>query len=437
MVVSDWNSVGELIPHGIANDGGTAARKALAAGVDMDMESNLYHEYLLEQVKSGKLREAQIDEAVRRVLRVKFALGLFENPYTDEKRENRGPLAKENLEAARAAAERSFVLLLKNELLGSRRVLPLSNDGQSVALIGPLADDAGEMLGSWGAHGQAKDVVTLKSALTQRLGAGHVKYAKGGEILTATDEQIGEAVAAAREADVAVLALGRRAGNDGGGGFPSAPGFAGTAGGTAGEGGGDRKPVVLVLFSGRPLTLTWAFGHVPAVLEVWSPGVQAGPAIVRSHASHPSSECGQGRRSPHAARWRNLVPHGLDSPGRAMHRDRSELLPYVPDLRKDKFHLWISKWHAIPSIVIAVVFYFIGGWPWVMWGVFLRTVVSLHATWLVNSATHMWGSQRFATGDLSRNSFWVADLTFGEGWPITTTTPRNRRVTASSGMSST
>jgi stearoyl-CoA desaturase (delta-9 desaturase) len=99
-----------------------------------------------------------------------------------------------------------------------------------------------------------------------------------------------------------------------------------------------------------------------------------------------------------------------------MHRDRSELLPYVPDLRKDKFHLWISKWHAIPSIALAVVFYFIGGWPWLMWGVFLRTVVSLHATWLVNSATHMWGSQRFATGDLSKNSFWVAVLTFGEGW---------------------
>jgi stearoyl-CoA desaturase (delta-9 desaturase) len=102
--------------------------------------------------------------------------------------------------------------------------------------------------------------------------------------------------------------------------------------------------------------------------------------------------------------------------GRAMHRDRSELLPYVPDLRKDKFHLWISKWHVIPSIVVAIIFYFIGGWPWVFWGVFVRSVMSLHFTWLVNSATHIWGSQRFDTGDMSTNSLWVAILTFGEGW---------------------
>ena len=99
-----------------------------------------------------------------------------------------------------------------------------------------------------------------------------------------------------------------------------------------------------------------------------------------------------------------------------MHRDRSELLPYVPDLRKDKFHLWISKWHAVPTVLVAVLFYAIGGWPWVFWGVFVRTVLSLHFTWLVNSATHMWGSQRFDTGDTSKNSFWVAVLTFGEGW---------------------
>ncbi len=282
MVVSDWNSVGELIPHGIANDGGTAARKALAAGVDMDMESNLYHEYLMEQVNSGKLREAKVDEAVRRVLRVKFALGLFENPYTDEKRENHGPLGKENLEVARAAAERSFVLL-KNELLGSRRVLPLNGDTPSVALIGPLADDAGEMLGSWGAHGQAKDVVTLKKALTERLGAERVKYAKGGEIRTATDEQINAAVATAREADVAILALGE-----------DAPEMTAEAASRAyldlpgrqeellEKVAGTGKPVVLVLFSGRPLTLTWAFAHVPAVLAAWFPGVQAGPALVRT-----------------------------------------------------------------------------------------------------------------------------------------------------------
>jgi beta-glucosidase len=282
LAVSDWDAVGELIPHGIANDGATAAFKAFAAGVDMDMESNLYHEHLVDLVKAGKVSESQIDEAVRRVLRVKFALGLFDNPFTEEARENHGPLPKENLDVARAAAERSFVLL-RNEPLGSRRVLPLNGDTHTVALIGPLADDAGEMLGSWGAHGQAKDVVTLRSAFTQRLGADRVKYAKGGEITTATDEQISAAVEAARAADVTVLALGEDAGE--------MTGEAGSRAHLVLPGRQEEllekvtatgKPAVLILFSGRPLILNWAFEHVPAVVAAWFPGVQAGPALLRT-----------------------------------------------------------------------------------------------------------------------------------------------------------
>jgi len=144
--------------------------------------------------------------------------------------------------------------------------------------------------------------------------------------------------------------------------------------------------------------------------------MEGGPiAWVATHRIHHQNTDKEG--DPHSPRDGGIWSHlGWIITGRAMHRDRTELLPYVPDLRKDKFHLWISKWHVIPSVVLAVIFYLIGGWPWVMWGVFLRTVVSLHATWLVNSATHIWGSQRFATGDLSRNSLWVAILTFGEGW---------------------
>jgi beta-glucosidase len=282
LAVSDWDAVGELIPHGIANDGATAAFKAFAAGVDMDMESNLYHEHLVDLVNAGKVSEAQVDEAVRRVLRVKFALGLFDNPFTDEARENHGPLPNENLDVARIAAERSLVLL-RNEPLGSRRVLPLNGEMHTVALIGPLADDPGEMLGSWGAHGQAKDVVTLRSAFTQRLGADRVKYAKGGEITTATDEQISAAVEAARSADVAVLALGEDAGE--------MTGEAGSRAHLVLPGRQEEllekvtatgKPVVLILFSGRPLILNWAFENVPAVVAAWFPGVQAGPALLRT-----------------------------------------------------------------------------------------------------------------------------------------------------------
>jgi beta-glucosidase len=279
--VSDFGSLAELIPHGIALDGKTAARKALTAGLDMDMEGNLYHPYLADLVKSGRVSSAQLDEAVRRVLRVKVALGLFEKPYTDESREIHGALPAEKLEAARTAAERSFVLL-KNEKSGPGPVLPLAKSLSTIALIGPLADDAQNMLGSWAGRGRPEDAVTLKAALIQKLGAEHVKYAKGADILTTSDAQIEEAVAAARNADMVLIALGENAsemtGEAASRAYLDLPGRQEELLEKVAAAG---KPVALLLFTGRPLTLPWAFAHVPAVLEAWFPGVQAGPALVR------------------------------------------------------------------------------------------------------------------------------------------------------------
>ena len=102
--------------------------------------------------------------------------------------------------------------------------------------------------------------------------------------------------------------------------------------------------------------------------------------------------------------------------GKTMQRNSAELLPFVPELRQDRFHKWISRWHWVPITALAVLLFAVGGWRYVLWGIFLRTVIGLHSTWLVNSATHMWGRQRFRTRDDSRNSLWVALLTFGEGW---------------------
>ena len=278
---SDFGAVHELMAHGIANDGEMAAYRAFSAGLDMDMEGNIYHQYLAQLVKSGKISEARVDESVRRVLRVKFALGLFDHPYTDESREKSGPLAQENLDLARKAAEQSFVLL-RNEAINSRHLLPLTSQEQTVALIGPLADDAGEMLGSWGGHGQASDVITLKTALTQRLGAERVKYAKGAEFRTATDEQINAAVDAARSADVAILTLGEEAGTMTAEAASRAHlDLPGRQEELLEKVCATGKPVVLLLFTGRPLTLPWAFAHVPAVMEAWYPGLRAGPALVR------------------------------------------------------------------------------------------------------------------------------------------------------------
>jgi fatty-acid desaturase len=143
--------------------------------------------------------------------------------------------------------------------------------------------------------------------------------------------------------------------------------------------------------------------------------LQGGPiAWVATHRVHHQNTDREG--DPHSPRDGGFWAHmGWIITGKTMHNMSAELLPYVPDLRKDRFHVWIDRWHWIPSAVLGGALAMVG-WQYLMWGLFFRATLGLHATWLVNSATHMWGSQRFATGDTSRNSFWVALLTFGEGW---------------------
>ena len=282
IVDSDYTSLAELINHGIANDGATAARKAFLAGVDVDMVSSLYHDHLAQLVKSGEVPEAAVDEAVRRVLRVKFALGLFEHPYTDEAKEAAAMLQKESVLLARTAAEESFVLL-KNAAAGSAPILPLSAGVKNIALIGPLANDKGNMLGSWGGLGRPQDVITLRTALNERVGAQNVHYAKGAEITAGTDDQLTEAVKVAEQADIAILALGENAGEMTGEAASRAfLGFPGRQEELLEKVVATGKPCVLLIFSGRPLTLPWAFQHVPAVMAAWFPGIQAGPALART-----------------------------------------------------------------------------------------------------------------------------------------------------------
>ncbi|MFY9559512.1 MAG: fatty acid desaturase [Terriglobales bacterium] len=144
--------------------------------------------------------------------------------------------------------------------------------------------------------------------------------------------------------------------------------------------------------------------------------LQGGPiGWVATHRLHHQNSDKEG--DPHSPRDGGFWAHmGWIITGDAVHNKTTALLPYVPDLRKDKFMIWISKWHWIPMVILAVAVLVLGGWRYVMWGIFLRTVVGLHATYLVNSATHIWGSRRFLTSDTSTNNFWVALLSFGEGW---------------------
>lgn len=282
-VVSDYGAIAELIPQGVAKDGATAARKAFLAGVDMDMESDLYGKQLPALVKSGQVPESTIDDAVRRILRVKFALGLFDHPYTENGNASSAP-TQDDLVAARTAAEESFVLLKNGEGPGQTSVLPLAANTRTIALIGPLADDAAQMLGSWAAKGEAGDAVTLRAALGKRLEDNHGKllYAKGTDITGTSDAGFAEAVSAAKQADVVVMALGEDAnwmtGEAASRAHLDLPGnqeslleaIAATG-----------KPVVLLVFSGRPIILNWAAQHVGAIVEVWFPGIQAGPALAR------------------------------------------------------------------------------------------------------------------------------------------------------------
>jgi sn-1 stearoyl-lipid 9-desaturase len=144
--------------------------------------------------------------------------------------------------------------------------------------------------------------------------------------------------------------------------------------------------------------------------------LEGGPmAWVGTHRVHHQNTDKEG--DPHSPNDGGLWAHmGWIMTGKAMHNSVSELLPYMPDLRRDKFHVWITKWHWVPLTVLGVVLLATGGLPFLLWGIFMRTTLGLHATWLVNSATHMWGSRRFLTTDTSTNNWWVALLTFGEGW---------------------
>jgi beta-glucosidase len=284
VVISDYGAIREIMSHGTALDGRAAARKALSAGVDIDLESNLYSRWLAELVPSGEVPEEKIDEAVRRILRIKFALGLFDRPYTPEPATGeklRSDLA--DVEFARTVAERSFVLL-KNASLGARTTLPLDPKTRTIALIGSLADSAADMLGCWRARADAADVVTLRAALTSRMrqAGGQVLYAAGTKILTEDDSGFVEAVAAAKQADVVLMAVGEDSQWMSGEAASRAHlGLPGNQQQLLEAVAATGKPIVLIVFSGRPLTLTWAANHVPAILQAWFPGVQAGPALVR------------------------------------------------------------------------------------------------------------------------------------------------------------
>jgi beta-glucosidase len=275
IVVSDYESVRELINHGLAADDAEAARYGLGSGIDMEMVSRTYNKNIPRLLSEGKISQSVIDEAVRRILRIKFRLGLFEKPYADEARESAVVASRDNLSAAREIAARS-VVLLRNE----RETLPLGKDSKSIAVIGPLADSQKDVLGSWTGDGRAEDAVTLLAGIKAKVSPNTtVAYAKGVEISGDSTDGIAEAARLAARSDVAILAVGESAEMSGEAASRSSLDLPGRQLDLVKAVVATGKPTVVVLMNGRPLTINWVAENAPAILETWFAGTQAGHAV--------------------------------------------------------------------------------------------------------------------------------------------------------------
>ncbi len=290
LVVSDYTAIWELLFHGFAADSAEAGRKALAAGVDMDMVSGIYMHKLAEEVQSGRLPEALVDEAVRRVLRIKYRLGLFEDPYRycrDPERERRLLLAPEHRRLAREVATKAIVLL-KNE----GNLLPLADTLRTVAVIGALAADSASVLGPWAATGRPGEAVTILEGLRAALPQVRVLYAPGyaeappwgfqeivAAALSADTSRFAEAVAVAQQADVVILVLGEHRELSGEAASRASVELPGVQEALARRILATGKPVVVVLMNGRPLAIPYLAESAPAILETWFLGSEMGHAV--------------------------------------------------------------------------------------------------------------------------------------------------------------
>ena len=289
-VVSDWGSIKELVNHGYAKDTNDATEMAINSGSDMDMESYAYLNYLNDLIKNGIVNETTINDAVRRVLKAKFELGLFENPYKycNEAYENATIGKPEFQEGVLDIAKKSIVLL-KNEA----NLLPLKKSGQKIALIGALANDKNSPLGNWRLAADDNTAVSVIEGL-QKYKGNQLSYTKGAdvivgetrfskEVIVNTTDKSGfeEAIAIAKKAEVVIMVLGENGYQSGEGRSRTDIGLPGVQQELLEAVYAVNKNIVLVLNNGRPLALPWAADHVPAIVEAWQLGSQSGNAIAQ------------------------------------------------------------------------------------------------------------------------------------------------------------
>lgn len=276
-VVTDYTSINEMVPHGYSKDLKQAAEQAINAGVDMDMQGAAYYDHLESLVEEGKVSMSTIDQAVGNILRLKFKLGLFEDPYrySDAEREKTKVMTKAHRQAARDVAKKSIVLL-KNE----DKVLPIKKDVKTIAVIGPLADSQRDLIGSWSAAGDHTLAVTVLQGITERAGSSvKILHAKGAEIEGLDTNGFEQALQIAGKADHIILALGEAYWMSGEAASRSDLDLPGVQRQLAEKVIALGKPTTTVLMSGRPLTIEWLDKLPGAILETWFLGTEAGNAI--------------------------------------------------------------------------------------------------------------------------------------------------------------
>ena len=274
LVVTDWNSMGEMINHGFGTDRKDVARKSLEAGVDMDMMTYGFLSHLEELVHSGAVKESAIDQAVRNILRVKILLGLFENPYVDVEAGKAVQYAPEHLAAAQKTAEESAILL-KND-----GVLPLKADAvRNILVTGPMADAPHDQLGTWAFDGQSAHTVTPLKALQERF-PGKVTFVQGLKNSRSRRERFDDVVAAARRADVVLVFLGEEAILSGEAHSLADLNLKGAQSELLAALKATGKPVVATVMAGRPLTIERDLPNCGALLYAFHPGTMGGPALV-------------------------------------------------------------------------------------------------------------------------------------------------------------
>lgn len=276
-VVSDWNSIGELIPHGVAKDLKQAAELGINATVDMDMEANAYYTHLANLVREGKVDIKLVDDAVRRVLIAKFKLGLFDDPfkYCSEEREKKTIKSKEIVEATKEVALESIVLL-KNE----KNILPIDKKLKSIAVVGYLAKSTSDPLGGWSALGDSNDVVSIFDGIKNKIGKDvKINYAEGCKIIGNDKSGFNEAINVAKSSDVIIAVVGESRNMSGEASSRATLDLPGVQEDLLKELHKTGKPIVVVLMNGRPLTIPWLQENIPAIVEAWYPGISAGSAV--------------------------------------------------------------------------------------------------------------------------------------------------------------